>query len=201
MDATVAPAPLVSRYRTVLVVIRSFLGIVYLTNGLAKLFSFHSLTIGPWKSYLIDRTDALGILKSNSKSAPVPLHDLANVVIDHWAVMQWLLTLGELAVGIGLLLGLLSQFSAAAGFALSFSTFVFALGTNGWTYDYLFEPVILAALAFAPRLPGLDSRLGLDRLRSGRRPPLSDRSTEPPHDSADTSPRDRTFQKPAARTP
>lgn len=83
--------------------------------------------------------------------------------------MQWLLTLGELDVGIGLLLGLLSQISAAAGFLLSFSTFVFALAANGWTYDYLFEPVILGALAFAPFLPGLDSRLGLDRLLRGKR--------------------------------
>lgn len=59
-----------SRYRAVLVALRSFLGIVYLTNGLAKVFSFHSVTIGPWKSYLIDRSDALGILRSNSKGRP-----------------------------------------------------------------------------------------------------------------------------------
>lgn len=201
MDSTVATAPLVSRYRTVLVVIRTFLGIVYLTNGLAKLFSFHSLTIGPWKSYLIDRTDALGILRSNSKSAPAPLHDLANVVIDHWGVMQWLLTLGELAVGIGLILGLLSQFSAAAGFLLSVSTFVFALGANGWTYDYLFEPVLLAALAFAPALPGLDSRLGLDRLGNGRRHLPSDRSSERNHGPAEASPRQPMPPSTAARVP
>lgn len=88
--------------------------------------------------------------------------------------MQWLLTLGELAVGIGLILGLFSQISAAAGFLLAFSTFIFALAANGWTYDYLFEPVILGALAFAPALPGLDSRLGLSRLpgrpQAARRP-------------------------------
>ncbi|MFN2450918.1 MAG: hypothetical protein ABR541_01035, partial [Candidatus Dormibacteria bacterium] len=100
--------------------------------------------------------------------APAPLHDLANVVISHWDVMQYLLTLGELAVGIGLLVGFLSQFSAAVGFLLSFSTFVFALAAGAWTYDYLFEPVILAALAFAPALPGLDSRLNLGRLRGAR---------------------------------
>jgi len=156
------------RHRAALVVVRTFLGIVYLSNGLAKLFTIHSVTIGPWRSYLIDRADALGILKANSRGAPAPLHDLAGVVIDHWGVAQWLLTLGELAVGVGLLLGLLSQLSALAGLLLALSTFVFALAAGAWTYDYLFEPVILAALALTPALPGLDSRLPrVARVRHG----------------------------------
>ncbi|MGI8846837.1 MAG: hypothetical protein ACR2GX_01015 [Candidatus Dormibacteria bacterium] len=58
---TLTASALLHRYRIVLVTVRTFLGIVYLSNGLAKLFSFHSLTIGPWKSYFIDGTDALGI--------------------------------------------------------------------------------------------------------------------------------------------
>ncbi|MBJ7608716.1 MAG: DoxX family membrane protein [Candidatus Dormibacteraeota bacterium] len=162
---TLSASALLHRYRIVLVTVRAFLGIVYLSNGLAKLFSLHSLTIGPWKSYLINRTDALGIQRSNTVKAPGFLHDLGNVVVDHWDVLQWLLTVGEISVGLGLILGLLSQVSAAGGFILAFSTFVFALGSGVWTYDYLFEPVILLALVFAPGLPGLDSRLPWGRLR------------------------------------
>lgn len=41
-----------------LVLLRTFLGIVYLTNGLAKVFEFHSVSIFFWKFYLIDRADA-----------------------------------------------------------------------------------------------------------------------------------------------
>ncbi len=165
MPTTLSASALLQRYRIVLVTVRTFLGIVYLSNGLAKLFSFHSLTIGPWKSYLINRTDALGIQRSNTVKAPGFLHDLGNVVVNHWDVMQWLLTLGEISVGLGLILGLLSQVSAAGGFVLAFSIFVFTLGSGGWTYDYLFEPVILLTLVFAPALPGLDSRLPWGRLR------------------------------------
>ncbi len=171
MPTTLTASALLHRYRIVLVAVRTFIGIVYLSNGLAKLLSFHSLTIGPWKTYLIDRTDALAIQRSNTGSAPGFLHDLGNVVVDHWDGMQWLLTGGEVAVGVGLILGLMSQVSAAGGFVLAFSTFVFTLGSGGWTYDYLFEPVILLALVFAPALPGLNSRLRWGRLRGTKDTP------------------------------
>ncbi len=155
------------RYRAALLVIRTFLGVVYLSNGLAKLFGFHTVTIGPWKTYLINRADALGIQTANSRSAPGFLHDLGNVVISNWAVLQWLLTLGELAVGIGLLLGLLSRVSALGGLLIALAPFVFSLGNTGtWTYDYLFEPVTLLALALIPSLPGLDSHLPWGKSRS-----------------------------------
>lgn len=149
----------VHRYRVTLVWIRTFVGIVYLTNALAKVFGVRSLTLGPWKSYLINRDVALGIQKSNTGSAPGFLHDLGNLVVNNWDVMQWLLTAGELAVGVGLVLGLLGRLSAIVGFLLAFSTFLFAMGSGGWTYDYLFEPVLLAILVFAEPLPGLDSRM------------------------------------------
>lgn len=159
----VTPTPALSaelsRYRSALVLVRTFVGIVYLTNGLAKLFGFHTVTLGPWKTFLINRGDAFGIQTGNTASSPGFLQDIGMLVVSNWAVFQWLLTLGELAVGLGLLLGLLGRLTASAGFLLAFSTFIFTLGAETWTYDYLFEPAILLALAMAPPLPGLDSRL------------------------------------------
>jgi len=47
-----------------LVTLRSFLGVVYLSNGAAKLFEFSGFSIGPWRQFLIDRNGARRILSS-----------------------------------------------------------------------------------------------------------------------------------------
>jgi thiosulfate dehydrogenase [quinone] large subunit len=93
------------------------------------------------------------------------LHDIGLLIVSNWAVFQWLLTLGELAVGLGLLLGFLSRLSAIVGLLLSLSTFLFTLGAESWMYDYLFEPALFLALLIAPPLPGLDSRMPWARTR------------------------------------
>jgi|SRR5579864_642931 len=146
-------------YRAALVVVRTFVGIVYFSNGLAKLFGFHSVNVGLWQTFLINRDDALNIQMGNTASSPGFLHDLGMLIINNWGIFQWLLTLGELGVGVGLLLGVLGRLTAIGGFLLAFSTFIFTLGAGTWTFDYLFEPALLLALAIAPPLPGLDSRL------------------------------------------
>ncbi len=138
---------------------RTFLGIVYFTNGLAKLFGVHTLTLGPWKTFLINRGDAFGIQSGNSQSSPGFLHDIGMLIVTNWDVFQWLLTLGELAVGLGLLLGLLSRLTFIGGLLLALSTFIFTLGAETWMFDYLFEPAIFLALLIGPPLPGLDSRM------------------------------------------
>jgi len=45
-----------------LALLRGFLGLVFLLNGLAKLFEFHAVTIGPYVANLIDRSDTRFIL-------------------------------------------------------------------------------------------------------------------------------------------
>ncbi len=153
----------VERYRIGLIILRTFIGIVYLTNGLAKLFEFTSISIGPWNSYLIDRAGAEGIQRANSSSSPGFLHDLGLTIANHFSLVQWPLTLGELAVGVGMILGVFSRSAAVLGLLMSLGAFIFTLGANGWTFDYLFEPAIFLVLVFAPGLP---SPVG--RLRRGR---------------------------------
>jgi thiosulfate dehydrogenase (quinone) large subunit len=160
------PSEVWSRCRSALVLLRSFLGLVYFTNGLAKLFDAHTVVLGPWKTFLINRGDAYGIQTGNTQTSPGFLHDIGMLVVANWDVFQWLLTLGELGVGLGLLLGLLSRLSVIGGLLLSLSTFIFTLGAETWAYDYLFEPALFLALLIGPPLPGFDSRLPWERSRA-----------------------------------
>lgn len=156
-----------------LLALRSFVGVVYFTNGLAKLAGFSHFSIGPWSQYLINQDGARTILASNVHNAQAGIgvfRDLANnVVLPNWNVIGWVVTAGELAVGVGLMLGILGRVAALAGFVMAFLLFIWALGAGGWTYDYLFEPVLLAILALTPGLPGLDSLIA--RRRANAAPP------------------------------
>jgi len=166
MTSTSEPALESSAYRSALLVVRTFLGLVYLSNGLAKLFAFHDVTIGVWHTFLINRDDALNIQMGNTNSSPGLLHDFGLLIIANWGVFQWLLTLGELGVGLGLLFGVLGRLTAIGGFLLAFATFIFTLGAGTWTFDYLFEPVLFVVLAIAPPLPGLRLPWGTPRRRA-----------------------------------
>ena len=53
-----------------LALLRGFLGLVFLLNGLAKLFEFHAVTIGPYVANLIDRSDTRFILNIGNCSGP-----------------------------------------------------------------------------------------------------------------------------------
>ena len=54
-----------ARWRWSLVAVRSFVGVVYLSNGLAKLFDFSNFNLGPWSQYLINRGGAYNVIASN----------------------------------------------------------------------------------------------------------------------------------------
>src|SRR6266851_5615996 len=103
---------------------------------------------------------------SSPNSSPGLLHDFGLLIIANWGVFQWLLTLGELGVGLGLLFGVLGRLTAIGGFLLAFATFIFTLGAGTWTFDYLFEPVLFVVLAIAPPLPGLRLPWGTPRRRA-----------------------------------
>lgn len=150
-----------------LVVLRTFLGIVYLTNGLAKVFEFHSVSIWFWKFYLIDRADAFGIQKANTAASPGFIRDIGKVVVDNWDVFQWLLTVGEVAVGLALIVGLFSRITALLGLGLALAPFIFTFGSHLWAYDYLFEPTLFVVLVAAGVLPRLDRGVLMARPRRG----------------------------------
>ena len=150
-----------ARWQWSLVAVRSFVGVVYFSNGLAKLFDFSNFSLGPWSQYLINRGSAYNIVAANVHNGGiVPLRQFATgFVLPHWNVIAWVLTGGELAVGFGLMLGIFGRVAALGGLAMSLLLFLWSVGAGAWTYDFLFEPILLAILLLTPGLPGIDSLL------------------------------------------
>lgn len=138
-----------------LVVLRGFFGVVYLANGLAKLTGISSLTIGPWRTFLINLPATQGILNHDAKSSISVYHDFAfNVVLPNFGVFGPMITVAEIAVGLGLLTGVLGRLAALGGTLLALNVAVAAIGAGEWTFEYLIEIVPLACLV-ALRIPGL----------------------------------------------
>jgi uncharacterized membrane protein YphA (DoxX/SURF4 family) len=98
---------------------RIFVGAILLSNGLSKLLSFSIVEIGPYRSFLIDRDQARGILdfevnRRGGDGTEVPgLKDLVNdVMLPSWDVLQWLVTALEVGAGAALVLGIASRGAA-----------------------------------------------------------------------------------------
>ncbi len=144
--------------------LRIFFGIVYLSNGLAKITGTSSVSLGPWRSFLINSDGARGILRHDAATSIGPYHDLVfNVILPHYSIFGAVVTAAEIAVGVGLLTGILGRLAALGGALLTLNVQVAAIGGGEWTYEYLVELVPLLYLAAVPsghlrildRLPGL----------------------------------------------
>jgi len=150
-------------------VLRIFFGLVYLTNGLAKLVP--GIAHLPGGYYLIDAQGARSIIQHDAAHHPVALyHDLVfNVFLPNWAVFGPLVGLAETTAGLLLLLGLASSLGAllAALLALHIQ---FADATGPWLYEYAVEWVPLLYLVFvrAGRTWGLDGAIARATPRWGR---------------------------------
>src|SRR2546430_1919191 len=93
-------------------VLRMFFGLVYLTNGLAKLVP--GIAHLPGGYYLIDAPGARSIIQPNAAHHPVALyHDLVfDVLVPNWSVVGPLVGLAEVTAGVLLVLGLACSLGA-----------------------------------------------------------------------------------------
>lgn len=153
-----------------LAVLRVFMGLVLLLNGLAKLTGVARVEVGPYLASLIDRGAAQFILRYEVFENPaggqpgtaVPgVRPLAQLLLDNWGFSGWAVTALELVAGALLVLGLATR--GAALLALSF-TLTLALvyaGSNRWLFEQPHEyvPLIILAIVPAGRVWGLDGRL------------------------------------------
>jgi thiosulfate dehydrogenase (quinone) large subunit len=158
---TVAPA----RAAKGLAALRIFVGIVWLANGLAKLAGRSSVDLGVVSFGLIDRGVARGLLEGytgpQSNAAPQLKSFYADVVLANWGLFQWLLTAAELAVGLGLVLGIASRLAALGGLALIGPLWIMTIDNQRYLFEYPLDVIPLLILAIVPagRVWGQDGRL------------------------------------------
>jgi uncharacterized membrane protein YphA (DoxX/SURF4 family) len=177
--STRAGAPSAEPYATLargLAALRIFFGVILFSNGLAKLFEFRNVEIGPYRSFLIDREEARSILdfevNSRGGGTDVPLlPSLVNdVVLANWGFFQWVVTVVELGVGGLLILGLATRGAAVVGLGQQLFLQLVYLSSGRWMWEQPHEwvPLLILALVPAGRMWGLDRRFahrGIRRLR------------------------------------
>ena len=124
----------------VLLPLRAFLGITFVYAGLSKLLDRHYL----------DAASAQGVHAQMLHAASTsPIGWLVTLSADHATVTGLLIAFGELAAGIGVLLGLLTRLAALGGLLLAFSFFL----TVSWaTSPYYYGPDIVFVFAWTPLL-------------------------------------------------
>ncbi len=155
-----------------LAALRIFFGLVLFTNGLAKLFSFRNIEIGPYRSFLINREEARSILQGEGAKNELPvIPGLVNdFILPNWEFFQWVVTAVELGVGAALIIGLATRGAALIGLGQQLFLQLMYLSSNPWMWEQPHEWVPLLILVLVPtgRVWGFDRRLvhlGIRRLR------------------------------------
>ena len=149
-----------------LAVLRIFFGIVLFANGIAKLFEFRRIEVGPYISNLIDKGSARSILANGfddgDQERSIPgLRPIMELMVDNWGFVGWALTFTELVVGGMLILGAATRLAALIGLGQAlFLALVFAT-RNRWAFEapHEYVPLIILAIIPAGRVWGLDGRL------------------------------------------
>jgi uncharacterized membrane protein YphA (DoxX/SURF4 family) len=158
-----------------LAVLRIFFGIILFANGLAKLLSFSSFTIGPYSANLVNLPITRAILATDGgQRTQVPLvNGLVNdVIIPNWGFFQWVITAFELGVGALLILGLATRGAALLGLGQQLFLAAVYFSSNRWMFEQPHEYVPLLILAVVPagRVWGLDALIARTRPRFARWP-------------------------------
>jgi uncharacterized membrane protein YphA (DoxX/SURF4 family) len=155
---------------------RVFFGLILFSNGLAKLFEFRSIEVGPYRSFLINKQEARNILdfevnrRNGGTDVPV-LPDVVNdVILPNFDVFEWLLTCVELGVGAALIVGFATRGAALIGLGQQLFLQLVYLSSGRWMWEQPHEwvPLLILALVPAGRVWGLDARFGhrgVSRLR------------------------------------
>jgi uncharacterized membrane protein YphA (DoxX/SURF4 family) len=141
-------------------ILRVYFGIVYLTNGLAKLIPGISST--PF-GFLIDSAGARNIIASEAHRNPVTLYRdlIEQIVLPNWWLFGPTVGITETVAGLLLLLGVGSTLGALIAAALALHLQFATLWNGKWLYEYSLEWVPLLCLAGlrAGRFYGLDNRM------------------------------------------
>jgi uncharacterized membrane protein YphA (DoxX/SURF4 family) len=138
-------------------------GLVFLTNGIAKLPGLGS-HIPPFKGFLISRDGARNILDFDTMGHPIGIYRtlVEDVILAHWNVFGALLTVTELFIGVCLVLGVVTPIAALMGAAFQLHlNFANIHRGDKWLWEAAVEwmPLLTLALVRSGRYWGLDARL------------------------------------------
>lgn len=143
--------------------LRIFTGLVWLSNGLAKVVGKGSYDLGFFSFSLITTGAAKGIATdASSKTYLQPLGAFyRDVVLPNWGAFAVFLTVAEIAVGIGLLLGIASRLAAIGGLLLIGPIWLMLWHRNLYLWEYPLDlfPLLLLAIVPTGRRAGLDRKL------------------------------------------
>jgi len=141
--------------------LRVFMGLVFLSNGLAKATDVGNYDWGFISFNLITSGTAQAI--AGGAAAQTYLTPLAafyqGVVLPNWAFFGPFLTVVEIAIGLGLLLGVATRLAAVGGLLLLTPIWLMLLRSGGYLWEYPSEdivPLVLLAIVPAGRVGGLD---------------------------------------------
>ena len=131
--------------------LRIFTGLVWLSNGLAKLIDKASYDLGFLSFNLVSRGIAESIAKdASSRTYLAPLGAFyRDLVLPNFGFFGWFLTVAELAVGLGLILGVLPRTAALGGLLLIGPIYLMLLHTNLYLWQYPAEdlfPLVLLTI-------------------------------------------------------
>jgi uncharacterized membrane protein YphA (DoxX/SURF4 family) len=147
---------------------RIYAGLVLFANGVAKLFEFRDIDVGPYQAFLINKDGARTILdfevnERGGDGTDVPLlKDVVNdVFLPNWDVFQWLVTALELGAGAALILGLASRAAALAALGQQLFLALVYASSGRWLFEQPHEwvPLLILALVPAGRVWGVDARI------------------------------------------
>jgi uncharacterized membrane protein YphA (DoxX/SURF4 family) len=157
--------------------LRVFLGLILFSNGLAKLLSFRTIEIGPYRAFLINREEARSILDfevnergGDGTDVPALTAVVNDVILANWGSFQWVVTFVELGVGALLIVGLATRAAALVGLGQQLFLQLVYLSSGRWMWEQPHEwvPLLILALVPAGRVWGLDRRFAGRGRGSGR---------------------------------
>jgi uncharacterized membrane protein YphA (DoxX/SURF4 family) len=135
---------------------RIFAGLVLLLNGLAKVFGWRNIEIGPYRAILINRPFARDILenevfKKNGTGTQLDfLRSPAQFMIDNWGWFGWIVTAVEVGAGLALVFGIATRLGALVALGQQVSLALIYASSNRWLFEQPHEYVPLAILALVP---------------------------------------------------
>ncbi|MGI8522433.1 MAG: hypothetical protein ACR2K3_03850 [Nocardioides sp.] len=143
--------------------VRIFSGLVFLSNGLAKVIGKSGFDLGFFSFNLVGTSAARSILTGAAQRTGIrPLGAFyEQVVLPYWGVWSVFLTLAEVSIGVGLLLGIASRLAAVGGLLLIGPVWVMLWHADHYLWEYPADlfPLVLLAIAPAGRYRGFDSTL------------------------------------------